>query len=48
MIKKYPHHNWDWDGISANPNITMKYIRENIDDINFWSLSGNTFGKVVK
>ena len=31
LLKKYPDKDWDWYNISANPNITINYVKNNID-----------------
>lgn len=36
---------YEWNGISKNPNITMEFILQNIDKINFAALSQNLFSK---
>jgi hypothetical protein len=43
MIEKHPEKPWNWDWISRNPNITIEFIENNIDRINFNRLSGNKF-----
>ena len=42
-IEKYPEKPWNWNCISSNPNITIKFIEKNIDKINFTGLSHNKF-----
>jgi hypothetical protein len=29
LLKKYPDKPWEWESISKNPNITMKFIEKN-------------------
>ena len=31
FINANPDKNWDWNGISRNPNITMEIINKNLD-----------------
>ena len=38
-----PDKPWDLSGLSGNPNITISFIENNIDKIDFSSLSSNTF-----
>jgi hypothetical protein len=41
-----PDYKWDWNGISANPNVTWDIIHTNPDHKwNWWGISSNTFGK---
>jgi len=34
---------WPFEDVATNPNITIKFIRKNIDTINFYKLSSNDF-----
>jgi hypothetical protein len=44
MIHTNPNLPWDWKEISANPNITMNYIKNNIDKAWDWEqISSNKF-----
>ena len=43
LLEKYPEKPWNWSSISSNPNITTKFIKKNIDKINFTGLSYNKF-----
>ena len=31
LVLKYPNERWDWEGLSRNPNISMKDIESNLD-----------------
>ncbi len=31
LLKTFPHKNWNYNYLSENPNITMKYVKENPD-----------------
>ena len=43
LLEKYPDKPWEWYWISRNPNITMGFIEDHIDNIDFTSLSENKF-----
>ena len=43
LVQKYPDKNWDWHEISRNPNLTVEFVEEHIDDINWSMLSENQF-----
>ena len=44
IMELYSNHNWDFEIASENPNITLDFINNNIESIDFFSLSMNTFG----
>jgi hypothetical protein len=41
IIKEFPDKLWNWRAISANPNITYDFVVENLDKIDFDTLSYN-------
>ncbi len=44
LILEFPDKPWDWDGLSRNPNITMKFVNSNPDKPWGWEwLSLNRF-----
>ena len=46
IIEKYPDKQWNWKGISRNPNLTMEMIEKNPDKPWDWQLiSQNNFKK---
>ena len=47
-IEKYSNKKWDWYVISANKNLSIKFIEKHIDKINFRCLSINTFNYFEK
>ena len=40
-IEKHPEKPWNWLGISGNPNITIKFIKNHLYKIDFKMLSMN-------
>ena len=43
LLEKYPDKPWNWNDISRNPNITIKFIETYHNKINFNILAANTF-----
>jgi hypothetical protein len=43
LYNKYPNKNWCFLFLSTNPSITMKFIENNIDKLDFRYLSKNKF-----
>ena len=31
LLERFPDKNWDWYGLSKNPNVTMEYIEAHPD-----------------
>ncbi|MGV8130557.1 MAG: hypothetical protein ACP5N7_00475, partial [Candidatus Pacearchaeota archaeon] len=46
IVKENPSVKWDYDSLSANPNITWEIVKENPSvPWNYWCLSANLFNK---
>lgn len=44
LLNKYPNNNWNWYALSANPNITLQFIKNNyllMDKWNIHNISSN-------
>ena len=42
LLKKFPDQNWNYDHLSKNPNINMKYVKKNpFENWNWNKLSDN-------